>query len=54
LSSRTRGSGNLENFGLPNGVKPGPGHRENLERAIAGDKEFIDALKADPHFGGTV
>jgi hypothetical protein len=54
LSARTRGSERLKNFGLPPGVEPGEGHRENLERTLAGEKEFISALKADPHFGGTV
>jgi hypothetical protein len=51
LSSRTRGSERLKNYGLPNGVVPGPGHRENLERQIAGEKEFVEILKSDPHFG---
>jgi hypothetical protein len=54
LSARTRGSERLKNYGLPAGIEPGPGHQENLERAIAGDKEFIAALKSDPHFGGTI
>jgi hypothetical protein len=51
LSARTRGSERLKNHGLPPGVEPGPGHIENLERQLAGEKEFVDLLKADPHFG---
>lgn len=51
LSSRTRGYEKLKNRGLPVGIKPGHGHQANLERQIAGDKEFIAALKADPQFG---
>lgn len=51
LSSRTKGYEKLKNRGLPIGMKPGHGHQANLERQIAGDKEFLAALKADPHFG---
>ena len=51
LSSRTRGSERLKNYGLPKDVVPGPGHQENLERQLAGEKEFIEVLKKDPQFG---
>jgi hypothetical protein len=57
LSARTRGAqfemsaAQFKNLGLPPGVVPGEGHRENLERQLAGEKEFVDILKADPHFG---
>jgi len=51
LSSRTRGSERLKNYGLPPGIEPGPGHQENLDRQLAGEKEFVDILKSDPHFG---
>lgn len=51
LSSRTRGHSHLKNGGLPKGMKPGHGQQANLERQIAGDKEFLAALKADPQFG---
>jgi hypothetical protein len=51
LSSRTRGSERIPNLGLPPGVMPGAGHIENLERQLAGEKEFVEILKADPQFG---
>lgn len=51
LSSRTRGHEKLKNFGLPAGLKPGHGHQAAMERQIAGEKEFLAALKADPVFG---
>ena len=51
VSSRTRGWEKAKNFGLPKDVAPGEGHRENLERQIAGEKEFIEVLKKDPQFG---
>lgn len=51
ISARTRGYQKLPNGGLPEGVKPGHGHQANIERQIAGDKEFLAALKADPVFG---
>src|SRR5208282_1228932 len=50
LSSRTRGHEKLKNGGLPAGVKPGHGHQANLDRQIAGEKEFINVMKADPVF----
>jgi hypothetical protein len=53
LSSRTRGYEKLRNFGLPNGMTPGAGHQDNLDRQIAGEKEFIEVLKKDPQFGAT-
>lgn len=37
--------------GLPKGMKPGHGQKANLERQIAGEKEFVEALRADPQFG---
>lgn len=38
-------------LGLPRGMKPGHGHKMALERELAGEKEFVAALKADPQFG---
>lgn len=54
LSSRTRGYEKLPNGGLPEGMTPGHGQQANLERQIAGEKEFLAALKADPVFGQEV
>jgi hypothetical protein len=54
VSSRTRGWEKTKNLGLPPGVVPGPGHKENLDRQIAGDQKFVEALKADPQFGQEV
>lgn len=51
LSSRTRGHDKLKNGGLPLGMKPGHGHQASIERQIAGEKEFVAAMKADPVFG---
>ena len=51
ISSRTRGYEKARNFGLPNGITPGAGHQENLDRQIAGEKEFVEVLKKDPQFG---
>lgn len=51
LSSRTRGHEKLKNLGLPNGMRPGHGQEANLERQIAGEKEFANALRSDPVFG---
>ena len=51
ISSRTRGYEKLKNRGLPIGLTPGHGHQAEVERQIAGDKEFVAALKADPQFG---
>jgi hypothetical protein len=51
VSSRTRGYERAKNFGLPKDVMPGEGHRENLERQLAGEKEFVEILKSDPQFG---
>jgi hypothetical protein len=53
ISSRTRGYEKARNFGLPNGIVPGAGHQDNLDRQIAGEKEFIEVLKKDPQFGAT-
>jgi hypothetical protein len=51
VSARTRGYEKSKNLGLPKDVMPGEGHRENLERQLAGEKEFIEILKTDPQFG---
>jgi hypothetical protein len=51
ISSRTRGFEKIKNLGLPVGVIPGDGHQENLERQLAGEKEFVEVLKKDPQFG---
>lgn len=51
ISARTRGYDKLKNGGLPHGVTPGHGQQAAVERAIAGEKEFLAAMKADPVFG---
>lgn len=51
ISSRTRGFEKARNLGLPNGVVPGAGHAANLERQLAGEKEFVEVLRKDPQFG---
>jgi hypothetical protein len=58
ISSRTKGYGErfakhpkLQRNGLPHGMSPGKGHQANLERQIAGEKEFVGILKSDPVFG---
>lgn len=51
ISARTRGHEKAKNGGLPQGMKPGHGHQANMERQIAGEKEFLAAMKADPVFG---
>jgi len=50
ISARTRGYEKTPNAGLPVGLKPGHGQQANLERQMASDREFLSALKADPHF----
>ena len=52
ISSKNKGYEKLPNLGLPNGVKPGIGYQESLDRQIAVEKEFVDAIKNDPQFGG--
>jgi hypothetical protein len=51
ISSRTRGYERIKNLGLPRDVVPGEGHQENIERQLAGHKEFAEILKSDPQFG---
>lgn len=51
VSARTRGHEKLKNGGLPIGMKPGHGHQANVDRQLAGEKEFFAAMKADPQFG---
>jgi hypothetical protein len=51
VSSRTRGYGNRPNQGLPDGVKPGRGHFENLKRIEAGESDLALARARDPVFG---
>jgi len=51
ISSRTRGHAKLPNFGLPEGMKPGRGHAENLRREEEANEEFQKVLKSDPVFG---
>jgi hypothetical protein len=36
---------------LPPSMKPGHGHRENVERHAAGREEMLAAMKSDPVFG---
>lgn len=54
ISARTRGYDKLKNGGLPAGMKPGHGHQAQVERQVAGEKEFVAAMKADPVFGQEV
>jgi len=51
ISSRTRGYAKLLNFGLPEGMKPGRGHAENLRREKEAQQEFQKVRKSDPVFG---
>ena len=51
ISARTRGRGDLKNFGLPEGVKPGPAQDENMRRIKAGEEDLRVALARDPVFG---
>jgi hypothetical protein len=51
MSSRTRGYSNLPNGGLPEGVKPGHKHAENMRREEAGDADMEYARRKDPVFG---
>jgi hypothetical protein len=58
MSARTRGWGErfvkhpkLQRNGLPHGMTPGRGQQANLERQLAGEKEFVGILKSDPVFG---
>jgi hypothetical protein len=52
FSSKNKGFGHLRNLGLPNGVEPGAGYQESLDRQIAVEKEFVETIKNDPQFGG--
>lgn len=38
-------------FGLPEGMAPGHGHKAEIERQIAGEKDFVEIMKRDPQFG---
>ncbi len=51
MSARTRGYGNLPNGGLPEGMKPGHRHAENMRREEAGDVDMEYARRKDPVFG---
>ena len=54
VSSRTRGYERVPNGGLPEGMKPGHGHEENLRREREGDADMAYARKSDPVFGNEV
>lgn len=54
IASRTRGYGALPNEGLPEGVKPGHGHKENMRREREGQDGLMAARAADPVFGSEV
>lgn len=51
MSSRTRGHEKLPNGGLPENMRPGHGHAENLRREEEGDAELVQARRTDPIFG---
>lgn len=51
ISSRTKGHEHLKNHGLPKGMRPGHGQQANIERQVAGEREFLAAMKSDPVFG---
>jgi hypothetical protein len=51
ISASTRGHGALPNRGLPEGLKPGRGHFDNLERIRAGDSDMAKIRQSDPVFG---
>jgi hypothetical protein len=51
ISSRTRGYSGLRNQGLPNGMRPGHGHEENLRRQAEGETDLALAKRRDPVFG---
>ena len=51
MSSRTRGYSTLPNEGLPERMKPGKKHAENLRREQAGDADMEYARRRDPVFG---
>lgn len=51
ISARTRGHERRPNQGLPEGLKPGRGHFENLKRIEAGESDLAAARRADPVFG---
>lgn len=54
ISSKTRGYGHLNNLGLPRGLRPGPGHAAQEERARQGAVDLEAAKRADPVFGKEV
>lgn len=54
VSARTRGHGARTNQGLPDGMKPGKSHYENLARIEAGESDMEAARRSDPVFGSEV
>ena len=54
VSARTRGHGSRINQGLPEGIKPGRAHYENLARIAAGESDMEVARRSDPVFGDEV
>jgi hypothetical protein len=53
ISSRTPGWGHLKNKGLPDKMKPGHGHAENLRREQESHADLAALKRADPVFGAT-
>lgn len=53
ISASTRGRGDLKerNNGLPEGMKPGHGHRLLMERIAAGNDDRLQMQRRDPVFG---
>lgn len=54
VSAKTRGHGSRTNQGLPDGMKPGRAHFENLARIAAGESDMEQARRSDPVFGDEV
>lgn len=51
ISHRTRGYEKVVNMGLPEGVKPGRSHQENMRREADRAADLHQAMMADPVFG---
>jgi hypothetical protein len=51
VSSSTRGHSGRPNRGLPDGMKPGPWHHENIRRIAQGESDMLAMKQADPIFG---
>ena len=51
VSASTRGHSGRPNRGLPEGLKPGPAHAENLRRIAQGESDMATIKQSDPVFG---